>query len=71
MKNVVSKRFLSLLLAVVMMIGMIPMSAFTIVASATISEGNDEGEEIAEELMDSEFDFNIPGSTISFLESRS
>ena len=59
-----ANRFLALLLTAVMLIGMIPATVFTV--GATEDTPN---EEVAEEYpKDAEYDFTIPGSTISFLD---
>ncbi|MBQ9797603.1 MAG: hypothetical protein IJW50_07760 [Clostridia bacterium] len=60
-----TKRFLALLLTIVMVFGILPTSVISADALGLI-EGEGTGEEDAEE--GTEFDFNIPGSTISFLD---
>ena len=55
-----ANRFLAVLLTVVMLIGMLPASVFTV--------GATEEAETQEYPKEAEYDFTVPGSTISFLD---
>ena len=69
-----TKRFLALLLTVVMLFGMMPTFAIPVHALDLIEggliDGEGSGEEGIEYPKDAEYDFDIPGSTISFLDKN-
>ena len=69
-----TKRFLALLLTVVMFFGMMPTFAIPVHALDLIEggliDGEGSGEEGIEYPKEAEYDFDIPGSTISFLDKN-
>jgi len=73
MKQTIFGKSLSILLVLVMIVGMLPMSVFRADALDLIEgEGTveEETEEVTEYPKDANYDFVIPGASISFLDKN-